>query len=73
MFPDLSENTTPPAPKYVCDCVHVRNFLTEKINTQFREPDHSSNHNNFQIRYPGKTGLLKPIQTLKQSSWISHE
>ena len=24
MFPDLSENTTPPAPKYVCGCVHVR-------------------------------------------------
>ena len=24
VFPDLPENTTPPAPKYVCDCVHVR-------------------------------------------------
>ena len=26
VFPDLPENTTPPIPKYVCDCVHVRDI-----------------------------------------------
>ena len=27
VFPDLPENTTPPTPKYVCGCVHVRDVL----------------------------------------------
>ena len=31
VFLDLPENTTPPAPKYVCGCVHVRDYVFYNI------------------------------------------
>ena len=35
MFPDLPETTTPPVPKYVCGCVHVRDNIILYTNTTY--------------------------------------